>query len=164
MKKSINNLFTIFIVSILVFVISGCSFALDRTLKKTVSDEELITSVSKIVDEQLEIVAPYFEETDKSLDLDQMTGEQVVSNSLKEDGGKDYLRFNYSIALEGEESLEDIAYQAKALLPEEETYKIDEKLTQTRNFINKDIAVLSKSVPPSQQIAALDLFGKLFVG
>lgn len=153
MKKSIENFFTILIVVILVFVISGCSFALDRTLKKSISDEELITSVSRIVDEQLEIVAPYFEETDKSLDLNQMTGDQVVSESLKEVGGKDYLRFNYSIALEGDERLDDIATQAKSLLPEEEAYKIDEKLHQTRDFINRDIANLSKAVPPSQQVA-----------
>lgn len=153
MKKRIKSVVTMIIVSILILVLSGCSFALDRSLTKKISDEILITSVSKIVDEQLDIVSPYFEDNSKSIDFNQLNGEQVVLGSLEENKGKEYLRFNYSVAIDNDEDLEEVATLAKSLIPEEEANQIDEKLYETREFIQRDIARLSKSIPPSQQVA-----------
>jgi hypothetical protein len=153
MKKTVNYLVNLFIVPVLIFMMSGCSVALDRTLTKKVSDEELISSVSKIVDEQLEIVSPYFEENTKAIEVKELTGEKVVQGALTEDLGKEYLRFNYTVAVENDESLEDIAYQAKSLIPESEAYRIDDKLNETRDFMDREISKMSKSIPPSQQIA-----------
>lgn len=151
--KKIKNMVSITIVVILTFVLSGCSLAIDRTLNEKVSDEKLISSIAKIVDEQLDVVSPFFEDTSRGLDLSSVTGEEVVASALKEESGRDYLRFNYSIAVEDNKSLEDIANQAKSLLPEEEAYKIDERLNTTRSIITKDISEMSRSVPPSQQVA-----------
>ena len=151
--KKIKNMVSITIVVILTFVLSGCSLAIDRTLNEKVSDEKLISSIAKIVDEQLDVVSPFFEDTSRGLDLSSVTGEEVVTSALKEESGRDYLRFNYSIAVEDNKSLEDIAGQAKSLLPEEEAYKIDERLNTTRSIIKKDISEMSRSVPPSQQVA-----------
>ncbi len=146
-------MFKMVIVSVLILVLSGCSFALDRSLTKKISDEKLITSVSKIVDEQLDIVSPYFDENSKGIDITQITGEQVVLSALDEENGKDYLRFNYSIAIDNDDNLDELASLAKDLIPKEEAYRIDDKLFETRDFIQKDLSRISKSVPPSQQIA-----------
>jgi hypothetical protein len=153
MRKKLNSMFKMVIVSVLILVLSGCSFALDRSLTKKISDEKLITSVSKIVDEQLDIVSPYFDENSKGIDITQITGEQVVLSALDEENGKDYLRFNYSIAIDNDDNLDELASLAKDLIPKEEAYRIDDKLFETRDFIQKDLSRISKSVPPSQQIA-----------
>ncbi len=149
----VKRIFEIFIVSILVFVLSGCSFALDRSITKKISDEKLVSSVAKIVDEQLEVVSPYFEENSRDIDIKEINGEQVVLNAMDEEQGEQYLRFNYSIAIDYDQNIDEIASQAKALLPESEAIKIDEKLYSTKNFIKKDIVQISKTIPPSQQIA-----------
>ncbi|MGD1815427.1 MAG: hypothetical protein ACPKNR_00205 [Pleomorphochaeta sp.] len=153
MKKKITNVLVDFLVLLLVFILSGCSLALNRSLTKEISDDELITSVSKIVDEQLEIVSPYFSQTAKSADFDSYDGKQIVENALTEERGKEYLSFNYDVIFDGESNLDEIAQRAKNLIPESEEYRIDEKLNSTKQILKKDIAKASKLVPPSQQIA-----------
>ncbi len=138
---------------LLVFILSGCSFALNRNLTKEISDDELITSVSKIVDEQLDIVSPYFSQTAKAIDFDSYDGKQIVENALIEERGKEYLSFNYDVVFDGESNLDEIAQRAKELIPESEEYRIDEKLNSTKQILKKDITKVSKLVPPSQQIA-----------
>ncbi len=149
----VKRIFEIFIVSILIFVLSGCSFTLDRNITKKISDEKLVSSVAKIVDEQLEVVSPYFEENSRDINIKEINGEQVVLNAMDEEQGEQYLRFNYSIAIDSDQNIDEIASKAKALLPESEAIKIDEKLYSTKSFINKDIVQISKKIPPSQQIA-----------
>ncbi|MGD1820021.1 MAG: hypothetical protein ACPKOI_09100 [Pleomorphochaeta sp.] len=153
MKKKITNILVDFLVLLLVFILSGCSFALNRNLTKEISDDELITSVSKIVDEQLDIVSPYFSQTAKAIDFDSYDGKQIVENALIEERGKEYLSFNYDVVFDGESNLDEIAQRAKELIPESEEYRIDEKLNSTKQILKKDITKVSKLVPPSQQIA-----------
>lgn len=152
-KKGLVKIYNYFIVFLLIFILSGCSFTLDKTLVKHINEEELVSSVSKIVDEQLEVVSPYINDLSKSVDVSQLKGIDVVNASLLEEKGKDYLEFNYIVACENDESLEEIADRAKSLIPESESYQIDNKLNETRSMLNKEISSISRNIPPSQQIA-----------
>ncbi len=148
-----KHFFKYLVVFTLVFILSGCSFALDRTLVKSIDEEELISSVSKIVDEQLDVVSPYLDSLSKSVDVDQICGDDVVNGSMLETNGREYLEFNYLVALETDESLEEIANRAKSLIPKNESYQIDDKLKETRNLLSKSNLEISKNIPPSQQIS-----------
>ena len=148
----IINSFTNFIAILLVFILSGCSFALDKTLTKELDEEKLISSVSKIVDEQIDVVSPYLSDLSKSLELNEISGNDVVQGALNEDKGKDYLEFDYFIAYEND-NLDEIANRAKSLIPQEESYQIDQKLSETRQILSKDIIEISKTLPPSQQLS-----------
>ncbi|MGD1822701.1 MAG: hypothetical protein ACPKM0_08075 [Pleomorphochaeta sp.] len=149
----IKEIGTDLLVVILVLVLSGCSFALDRSITKEVNEEELVTSVSKIVDEQLDVVSPYIDDFSKDIVVDDITGEKVVTGALLEENGKEYLEFDYYVAVDTSQDLDEIANRAKALIPDSEAYQIDEKLNQTRAILTRDIYSLSRAIPPSQQAA-----------
>lgn len=155
-KVKCNNIiikyFTNLVVLLLVFILSGCSFALDRSLTKELDEEKLVSSVSKIVDEQIDVVSPYLTDISRAIDMDEISGDDVVNGALIEEKGKEYLEFDYFVALENDD-IDEIANRAKLLIPEEEAYQIDEKLTQTREILSKDIVEISKSLPPSQQVS-----------
>ncbi len=151
-KNIIISSFKHVIVILLVFILSGCSFALDKTLTKELDEEKLVSSVSKIVDEQIDVVSPYLTDLSKSVEFNEICGDDVVNGALIENRGKEYLEFDYFIAYENED-IDEIANRAKSLIPENEAYQIDEKLYETRQILSRDIDEISRNLPPSQQVS-----------
>jgi hypothetical protein len=158
MKKEtkMNRFFEYSLVGILVLSLSGCSMAWDQSVKPQVNEDELKSSVAKIVDEQLEVVGPYLEQNDTIkgvIDFDDITGDQVVEGVLNEVNGHSYLEFAYDTAYNSEDNLEEFVVESKKLLPEKEAQELDEKIEETKKAIYGEYEDLGRAVPPSQQIA-----------
>jgi hypothetical protein len=155
-ETKMKKLFEYLLVGILVIPLSGCSMALDQGVKPKVNENQLKSSVAKIVDEQLDVVGPYIEQdtTIKGvIDFDDITGAQVVDGILKEENGHSYLEFAYDIAYNSEDNLEEFVEESKKLLPEKEAQELDDKIEEAKKAIYADYEDLGRAVPPSQQIA-----------
>ncbi|MGH0052829.1 MAG: hypothetical protein ACQ5SW_05525, partial [Sphaerochaetaceae bacterium] len=89
---------TLSLVLVLIFQLSGCSMGMQAIEKQKVSDEQLIPSVSQMIEQQKEVVWPYLEgEVNRALGRSNPSGKQVVANTLSEHQGREYLEFCYAV-------------------------------------------------------------------
>ena len=156
-KTKALSVFETFTVMLLIISLSGCSMAFQQSIKPKVDEKELKSSVAKIVDEQLDVVGPYIDEDEdmekRGIDMEDITGSDVVDGILEEERGHDYLEFSYDTVYNSEDNLDEYVEQSKQFMSAEEAANLDERIEETKKAVYMEFEDLGRAVPPSQQIA-----------
>ncbi len=143
------------VVVLLIVQLSGCSMGLQSIEKQKISDDQLLPAVSEMIEQQKEVVWPYLEEdVSRALGMEQPSGEQIVSNTLSESQGREYLEFCYAVGdPQGEEDVETVVSFAHTLLSAEEQEDLDQQLNQRRSLLQERGESLARGLAPSQRAA-----------
>ncbi|HOE84198.1 MAG TPA: hypothetical protein PLH14_00765 [Sphaerochaeta sp.] len=140
----------------LIIPLSGCSMGWEAKSKARISDEELIPRATEIIEEQRQVVMPYLEEElSRVLARGEVSSAEIVSNTLGEEKGREYLEFMYTVgwAESGDEQYEEVVSFAHSLLDEAGRVELDEQLTQTRAILMQKGEELARALAPSQRAA-----------
>ena len=142
----------------------GCSLAWEPVKNPQLSIEEMMPTVIRVVDEQLDIVQPVLAEhedfsTRSAVMLSHSTGEQVIMHLLEEEQGEAYLEFCHAVAV-GADAAEVLA-SAALLIPEEEFSQLSSRMVETTRALTEFTEVHSRALPPNQRPAFMRDLQKL---
>ncbi|MBJ2357565.1 hypothetical protein JF818_14195, partial [Sphaerochaeta sp. S2] len=143
------------VVLLLIVQLSGCSMGLQSVEKQKISDDQLLPAVSDMIEQQKDVVWPYLEEeVSRTLTKSEPSGKQIVSNTLSEGQGREYLEFCYTVGNpQGEADVEKVVSFAHSLLNEEEQQQLDQQLQQRRSLLQARGENLARGLAPSQRAA-----------
>ena len=143
------------VVLLLIVQLSGCSMGLQSVEKQKISDDQLLPAVSDMIEQQKDVVWPYLEEeVSRTLTKSEPSGKQIVSNTLSEGQGREYLEFCYTVGNpQGEADVEKVVSFAHTLLNEEEQQQLDQQLEQRRSLLQARGENLARGLAPSQRAA-----------
>lgn len=154
MEKRVRKIISSGFVFYLIVSLLGCSIAWEPFSTPPVAYEEMVPLVARVIDEQLETVLPVLEEEGEWRAMarslgEEINGEMVVDELLKEEGGEAYLNFCYSVAsgLESEELLKE----AQGLMGAEEYAQLSEQFSSARSMILERGEGMSRALPPNQK-------------
>lgn len=149
---------------ILIIPLSGCNLNWNRSEVPKVSDRELLPTMSRVIDEQLEVVLPYLDEelsgeVSRALRSMEMDGRAVVDSTLLEQSGRDYLEFGYAVATT--EDARMVVDYARTLLPADEFSVLEGKLSEARSLMLAKGDEMARALPPHQRPAFMKDMQKL---
>jgi outer membrane lipopolysaccharide assembly protein LptE/RlpB len=140
------------VVILLVLPLSGCSMGWEVQSKAKISDDQLFPAVSEMIEQQKDVVWPYLQEDlQRSLASRQVNAGEIVTNTLEEEQGRQYLEFCYTVGRDAD--IEEVVAFAHGLLNEQEQQELDEKLEAARTLMLDKAEVLSRGLAPSQRAA-----------
>ena len=140
------------VVILLVLPLSGCSMGWEVQSKAKISDDQLFPAVSEMIEQQKDVVWPYLQEDlQRSLASRQVNAGEIVTNTLEEEQGRQYLEFCYTVGRDAD--IEEVVAFAHGLLNEQEQQELDEKLEAARTLMLDKVEVLSRGLAPSQRAA-----------
>ncbi len=140
------------VVILLVLPLSGCSMGWEMQSKAKISDDQLFPAVSEMIEQQKDVVWPYLEEDlQRGLASRQVNAVEIVTNTLEEEQGRQYLEFCYTVGMDAD--IEEVVAFAHGLLNEQEQQELDEKLEAARTLMLDKAEVLSRGLAPSQRAA-----------
>lgn len=118
MKIGINcvNLFMLLIMTL--SLLFGCTLEASGAVQT--SRNEINSRVARIIDQELENVLPYLEE-EITLDKNEilaLSGEEIVSRALSEEGGEEYVEFSYEMMTAT--TTDEVIEAARDLITEED--------------------------------------------
>ncbi len=140
----------------LIIPLSGCSMGWEAKKKARIEDRELIPRATAMIEEQRQVVLPYLEEElSRVLARGEVSSSAIVSNTLAEERGREYLEFMYTVgwAESGDEQYEEVVSFAHSLLDETGRMELDEQLTATRALLMQRGEELARALAPSQRVA-----------
>lgn len=149
---------------ILIVSLTGCNLNWNRSQVPKVSDKELMPTMARVIDEQLEVVLPYLDEelsgeVSRALLATSMDGRAVVDSTLEEQAGRDYLEFGYAVATT--EDAQMVVDYARNLLPADEFAVLEGKVSEARSLMFSKGEELSRALPPHQRQAFMKDLQKL---
>lgn len=155
MRKFLTHAGTWVLVVCLIIPLSGCSMGWEVHAKQKVTDEHLMGTVADLIEEQKEVVWPYLaEEMSRSLAASDPSSAEIVTNTMEEQKGREYLEFCYAVGSQGQEvSIEEVTAQAQSLLSEDEQQMLEEKLEAARSLMMVNAENLARGLAPSQRAA-----------
>lgn len=150
MKRWMNTIVAI----LLIIPISGCTMGLEMKKKHAVTEEQIISGVSVILDAQKETVWPYLAEEMDVLSRGGIpSAEEIIRNTLAEELGMEYLEFCYVVGTgETQEDLDLVTEYAKTLLDEEGKAELERSLVQVREILLAEAGDLARRLAPSQRV------------
>jgi len=144
----------------LIISLLGCSMGWEQRSNPAVTQSILLPSVAKVIDEQWSVVSPYFEdgmvarfeETGRSSN-GTLDGEAIVTLTLLEEQGQEYLQFCHAVAnsYDGEAVLQ----LAQDLVTKEEYTGLQARFKETERSLQATARLESRGLPPSQRSAFL---------
>lgn len=142
----------------------GCSLAIEPAQNPSLSDEQMVPLVARVLDEQLSIVQPILEEHGE---LSQQTrqlmrdadGESIILQMLEEDHGADYLQFCHAVASGAESS--DVLESAQSLISDEEFEELSGRVAEVRRSFVTYAESQMRAIPPNQRPAFMRDLQKL---
>ncbi len=140
----------------LVIPLSGCSMGWEVKSKARIEDRELIPRATEMIEEQRQVVLPFLEEElSRAVARGEVSSSTIVSNTLGEEKGREYLEFMYTVgwAESDDEQYEEVVSFAHSLLDQEGRLELDEQLTQTRALLMQHGEELARTLAPSQRVA-----------
>lgn len=140
----------------LVIPLSGCSMGWEVKSKARIEDRELIPRATEMIEEQRQVVLPFLEEElSRAVARGEVSSSTIVSNTLSEEKGREYLEFMYTVgwAESDDEQYEEVVSFAHSLLDQEGRLELDEQLTQTRALLMQHGEELARTLAPSQRVA-----------
>ncbi len=151
---------------VLIIPLSGCNLNWNRSEVPKVSDKDLLPTMSKVIDEQLDIVLPYLDEemsgaVSRALSSDSMDGRSIVGHTLEELSGRDYLEFGYAVSTT--EDAQTVVDYARTLLPPDEFSALEGKLAEARSLMLDKGEEMARALPPHQRPAFMKDLQKLVV-
>lgn len=151
MKRWLNAVVAI----LLIIPISGCTMGLEMKKKQQITQEQLLSGVSQMLDAQKETVWPFLSEELESLSRSLApSGDEIVRNTLTEELGQEYLEFCYIVGNgETQEDLDLVVSYANSLLDEEGQEELERALIQAREILMSEAGDLARRLAPSQRVA-----------
>lgn len=148
----------------LIVSLTGCNLGWNRTSVPKISDKELLPTMARVIDEQLEVVMPYIEDdlgadvsrALRSVDLD---GDAIVDYTLDEQLGREYLEFGYAVSTT--EDAQQVIDYARTLLPAEEFSVLEGKVSEARSLMLDRGDEMARALPPHQRQAFMKDLQKL---
>ncbi len=164
MRKTVQTVLTNALVVWTVVSLLGCSLAWQPLGNPSVSEEEMVPVVARVVEEQIAVVQPVLDEhgeLDQSVRsvLGESSGNAIVSNMLDETQGSDYLAFCHEVAI-GTDS-DRVLAAAEKLVSEEEFSELSSRVAQVERSLAEYGDVQSRALPPSQRPAFMRDLQKL---
>jgi len=164
MKKTLRLVLTHGINFWVIISLLGCSLAWEPKRNPTINQEEMVPIVARVIDEQLEIVQPVLEEHGELLGsarglLEEMDGEKVVHEMLREELGSDYLNFCHAVATQADSTT--VLHEAEQLLEVEDFQALSSRLVTVERSMRTYGEVQSRAIPPSQRAAFMRDLQKL---
>jgi hypothetical protein len=147
---------------LLIVSLSGCSMGWEQRRTPAIDDSELFPALTRIIDEQWSLVAPFLEE---ELALsgrgtsDIPDAPRLVELILEEETGRDYMQFCYAVA-NGDDSSIVVEY-ARGLLPQQEYDELRLKVEETERSMRGFMIEQSRALPPNQRAAFMRDLQKL---
>lgn len=132
----------------------GCSLAIEVEHNPTLSDDQMVPLVARVLDEQLSIVEPILEEHGElSLQARQLIrdtdGEAVINHMLGEEKGSDYLRFCHAVASGADSTA--VLDSAVSLIPEDEFEELSSRMVQVKRSFATYAESQARAIPPNQR-------------
>lgn len=151
MKRWLNAVVAI----LLIIPISGCTMGLEMKKKQQITQEQLLSGVSQMLDAQKETVWPFLSEELESLSRSLApSGDEIVRNTLTEELGLEYLEFCYIVGNgETQEDLDLVVSYANSLLDKEGQEELERALIQAREILMSEAGDLARRLAPSQRVA-----------
>ncbi len=151
MKRWLNAVVAI----LLIIPISGCTMGLEMKKKQQITQEQLLSGVSQMLDAQKETVWPFLSEELESLSRSLApSGDEIVRNTLTEELGQEYLEFCYIVGNgETQEDLDLVVSYANSLLDKEGQEELERALIQAREILMSEAGDLARRLAPSQRVA-----------
>ncbi len=164
MRKKMHVVLTNVLVVWTVVSLLGCSLSWQPMGNPTVSEDEMIPVVARVVEQQMEIVQPVLEEhgefgqSIRTVASD-ASGRDIVAGMLEEEQGSDYLAFSHAVAT-GTDSARVLA-AAERLVPEEDFTELSSRVAQVKRSFAEYGEIQSRALPPSQRPAFMRDLQKL---
>ncbi|MFA6706609.1 MAG: hypothetical protein WCR91_01770 [Sphaerochaetaceae bacterium] len=166
MKNVLKHAATDIVCLLLITSMIGCSFQWDPAKNASLDEEQLISEVTQVIDEQLQLVAPQLEHEFGNVphsrdvrSLDEYSGQEIVEMTLQEELGSDYVKFCHAVA--SGRSTDEILASAKSLM---DATQFEELAYQTKGLQKSfsERAVLNaRALPPNQRAPFLRDLQKL---
>ncbi len=166
MDRKIRGYVSNVVCMLLIVSLSGCSMGWEQRSNPGVDDGELFPALTRIIDEQWSVVAPFLEE-ELSLDAARSAGgtsdvpdaSRLVELILEEESGRDYMQFCYAVAM-GDDSSAVVEF-ARELLPQEEYDELRLRVEETERSMRGFMIEQSRALPPNQRAAFMRDLQKL---
>ena len=156
-KKAIFN---DIIVGIVLVAFIGCNASFIPSFKDSISDSEMRTRVSRVIDAQLENIKDELDD-DLKEGIDSLQsrgssdkGSQIVELTLDETSGRDYLDFCYAVDVsQTTMDLDAVMDTAKCVLPAENYNELMELTSEVERSIYEKGDEMARAIPYNQQPA-----------
>ncbi len=148
-----NNLWNKCIAILLLISFSGCTLVTPEAIRMIgkVSDEELEDAVEKIIVEYWDNIEGFIEiPPDGTRSVGDIDARMIVENAMKEEQGRDYMEFCYSVATGAD--VDTVLYQAKGLLSEENYAVLIDQVDENRSMIHAQYGTRVFDVNDENQI------------
>jgi hypothetical protein len=124
-------------------------------MKERVSDERLLPTVARVIDEQKEVVWDYVKDDLPVTGKGEIpSGDAIVDQILEEENGRSYLEFCYSVETDGKEDrLDTVVEYARGLVGEEEMALLEQNLEEMRTLLLAKGEEIARGLAPSQRAA-----------
>ncbi len=151
---------------LLVIPLSGCDMGWNNRMNAKIEDKQLFSTMSRVLDEQLEVVLPYMEDdvvqlVSRGLDGRSIDGQEVLKQALGEQGGREYLEFGYMVATS--EDPQQVMDYARNLIPASEFAQLEQKVVQAKSRMLAMGEETARKLPPHQREAFYKDLQKLVV-
>ncbi len=139
----------------------GCNASFVPSFKESITDGDLRSRVSRVIDAQLENIKDQLDE-DLKAGIDSLQsrsdgdrkGEQIVELTLEETSGRDYLDFCYAVdSTQSSMDVDAVMDTAKSVLPAERYAELLEKTEEVEREIIAKGDEIARAIPLNQQAA-----------
>jgi len=153
MGKKMQYTLNWIVLVMLVIPFSGCSLGWEAQTKAKITDQELIPTVARIIDEQKDVVWEFLEEDiSRALSSSDLTGSDIVQSTLSEELGRQYLEFCYVVNdVDSENQAQQVVEFARNLISEAEMEALELKLDENRSLMLAEAEYFSRALSPSQR-------------
>jgi hypothetical protein len=165
MNRTLKHVLLTDIISFaLIISILGCSLAWEAPKNPKIEEKEMIPIVARVLDEQLEIVAPVLEENGELNNnsrflIQNSSGKEIVQRMLLEKQGSDYLRFSHAVTTGTDTN--QILKEAATLLNDEDYSELAAQMVEAENSLRDFKEEQVRALPPSQRAPFLRDLQKL---
>lgn len=139
----------------------GCNANFIPSFKDSITDSDMRSRVSRVIDAQLENIKDELDDDLKagidslqSRAADGQKGEQIVELTLEEESGRDYLDFCYAVDYtKTSMDIDAVMDTAKSVLPADKYSELLETASEVEREINMRGEEIARAIPLNQQAA-----------
>ncbi|MCQ2398289.1 MAG: hypothetical protein MJ052_03190 [Sphaerochaetaceae bacterium] len=160
MSKTVREWIVYWIAVVLLFAFVSCNAGFVPTYKSAATDKSVRSTVSRIIDEELDYVKPYLD-ADLQQQIDEETsrspggrGARIVDLTMGEERGVNYVDFCYSVNQSNtDKDTSQVLQSAKSVLTAEEYQKLKVKTDEIEKQYEEMGRAIARDLPESQKEA-----------
>ncbi len=155
-----KTLFNDIVAAIVLVALIGCNASYVPSFKNSITDSEMRSRVSRVIDAQLENIKDELDD-DLKEGIESLNsrgpgdkGSQIVELTLNETSGRDYLDFCYAVDVsQTTMDVDAVMDTAKSILPADKYNELLETTSEVERSINEKAEVYARAIPANQQAA-----------